>query len=154
MTPERRLEILKTTKSLISHPSRWGQGTMVQHPLIDRLMMRPPRMCLVAALSAAIHGVEPIIADRLLWDRETAEVHDYLWERTGSRPVSPYGRQLMSWNDRVEHGDVVWLIDIAILDTLVEIDSAPSAQQPDDGADDQQDDQDGPKHDAAVPPTV
>lgn len=148
MTPERRYEILTATAGILSDKHRWGQHTMVQHPLVDRLMMRPPRMCLVAAISAAIHGVTPVIADGLLWDRETSEVHDYLWALTPGVTASPYddpGRRLMTWNDRVNYDDVARLLAIATLETEYEMSSA-GTENPQHERDDRQDHQQSPQH--------
>ena len=113
MTPERQLDILTRTRDLISHPSRWGQGTFVQHPLIDRLMMRPPSLCLMAAVQQAATG------DPESWNVEVMEIHNFLLALidTSQLRCSAYNLGMMTWNDHHTHPELIALLDLAILET-------------------------------------
>jgi hypothetical protein len=150
MTPERRLEILQRTRALLDHPSKWGRGTMVQHSMVDRLLMRPPRLCLIAAVYSAIHGLIPAVGEA--WDRETSDIHDYLWGLVGEAPLSPYGRQLMSWQDRAEYADIVRVLEVAVLETELELSDAASSEDEQNQGHNRQDHEDRPEHESTVPP--
>lgn len=114
MTPERRLDILTRTRDLIADRRRWGQGTLVQHPLVDRLTMRPQSYCLMGAIMVAATG-------ELEYTAEVWEINDYLIELIPERdrPNSPYGKAytIMGWNDQHEHHEVIALLDLASLET-------------------------------------
>lgn len=139
MTPERRLEILTKTRALIADPHGWGRGTFWQHPIIDRFLMRPPRLCLMAAVQVATNG-------GVVWTAEVAEIHDYFLALVpeAERAASPYGVGMMTWNDRHEHHEVLGLVDLAIMETWLEL--SPDAEQPHDDGNNRQHDEDCPQH--------
>lgn len=138
MTPRRRLEILARTRDLIADERHWGTGTMMQHPMVDRFLMRPPRHCLMGAVQVAANN-------GLAWTTEVFEVHEYL--RTFVDPVevakSPYGLGMMTWNDQHTHAEVIALLDLAIEDSWFEL--TPTQDEQHEG-DDRQDHEDSPQH--------
>jgi hypothetical protein len=147
MTPERRLEILIRTRALIADEHRWGQGTLSRHPLVDRLMMRPPRLCLMGAIMVAATG-------SLTYTAEVWDIDEFLIELIPERErVSAHGQHAMAYNDRHSHSDIVFLLDTAIFHTQCEIELRgatiglhASAQDEQHQRDDREDDQNRPQH--------
>lgn len=151
MTPERLLDILVKTRAIIADPKHWSTGTLMQHPLIDRLMMRPPSYCLGGAVMVAAEGELRYTTDvylaldfiaRLIPDRERC---------------SPYGSKhtVFAWNDAHTHREVIALNDRAIeaARTLCVVDleaqfalDAPAEDEQDQGHDCEYD-ENRPKHD-------
>jgi hypothetical protein len=141
MTPERRLDILIRTRELIAHPSQWGQGTFTQQSWVDRFLMRPPRICVMGAVQIACN-------EGIIWTAEVAEIHDWLLRFIPARDRnhSAYGIGVMSWQDRRTHRDVLALVDTAILEAQMALESAQRPNEPDDRAHDEQNEQDCPQH--------
>lgn len=140
MTPERRLEILTKTRALIERPWMWGQGTLSQHTIVDRFLMRPPALCLMGAVMKAANGT-------LEYSAEVWQINDYLGGLLSPEEArSAYGEKfrMMCWNDRHEHHEVLGLVDLAIMETWLEL--SPDAEQPHDDGNNRQHDEDCPQH--------
>lgn len=151
MTPERQLDILIATRSLISHPSQWGKGRFISSiTFVDRLLRRRQRMCLVGAVSVAATGHTPADSASTMWTAEVHEVTSYLATLIPADDPnrSAYGLGMMTWNDRHTWNEVISLVDLGILETRYQLSAAEDHKHE---SDDRQDDQDRPKHDTPIP---
>jgi hypothetical protein len=138
MTPDRQLEILTRTRNLISHPSKWGRLMFVTPPtMVDRLLMRQPRLCLVGAISQAVTGSAND------WSAEVTDVCSYLASFIDTTGYSYTA--VMKWNDVHTHAEVLALLDLAILDT--QLGSAP-ADEEQNQSNDRENQEDCPQHGA------
>lgn len=116
MTPERRLEILINTRRLITSRRRWGKGRLMEHTIIDRLLRRPPSLCLMGAVMIGTTG-------QLDYSMEVYEALDFLADLIISNR-SPYPRnKVTAYNDAstTTHEGVLFLVDTAIFHTQNEI---------------------------------
>lgn len=139
MTPQRRLEILTRTRALIADRHRWGKGTLQQHTIIDKLMMRPPSLCLMGAVMVAVTG-------RLDYSWEVYQTVDFLAELVPFKR-SAHGNHVTAYNDRASttHADVMFLLDTAIFYTETELAGA-ATQDEQHERHDGKDHQDRPQH--------